>query len=341
MIAAPPSLPDRLLSAGYYLGLAPVTGLWRSPASNHFLQHHYAQAMAALSGLLMLLLAVCLFDTAECVTLIQLPGFEEQVIKQFGSLPTDLDYAELVLIVALIALWVTLLGLCLAGSLRQVPLLKRLMKQSWVVRVSFLANCFVLILIPLFFVLVLWATSLTRRSSGDAKVYFLYDEGISVPRWGYALGLCRISLQADRNWGKGSTVLDQLNKETLRRALACGRVVILATHGDDGYAQTYYSPEILRVSPADTGVKDEKQSSRFLRISVQRPDHKLDNPENVEVSNRLQLAYVFACNGGKRASQWREHLAPAQVITYNRVSTVLDHALWFALTGPSQLKQLR
>jgi len=44
--------------------------------------------------------------------------------------------------------------------------------------------------------------------------------------------------------------------------------------------------------------------------------------ENAPVSSQLQLAYIFACDGGKKASQWEEHLAPAQVITYNRASTV-------------------
>jgi hypothetical protein len=53
------------------------------------------------------------------------------------------------------------------------------------------------------------------------------------------------------------------------------------------------------------------------------------------------VAYIFACNAGKKASQWEEHLSPARVVTYNRLSTVFDHAVWFAFSGPSQLKQLR
>jgi hypothetical protein len=132
-----------------------------------------------------------------------------------------------------------------------------------------------------------------------------------------------------------------LNKQTLRRALADGKVVILATHGDDGYACTYYAPEKIGIGPPDTGTVDENKSSRFLRVSVLGPDNKWSKSENAVVSSHLQLAYIFACDGGKRASQWQEHLAPAQVITYNRASTVWDHACWFAITGPAQLKKLQ
>jgi hypothetical protein len=155
------------------------------------------------------------------------------------------------------------------------------------------------------------------------------------------LGLYRISLQARRNWGKGSTVLDRLNKNTLRTALASGRVVILATHGDAGYVATYFAPEVLGVWPPDSGVTDETKSAHFLRMAVRGTDNKWGMSENVKVSNQLQLAYIFGCNAGNKASQWREHLAPAQVVTYNRLSTVFDHALWFAFTGPSQLETLR
>jgi len=297
--------------------------------------------MAAFAFFLMFFLAACLYDTGECFFIIQFPDFARQLIEQWGSFLAYLDYASWLLIVALVALWITLLGLTLAGSTWQVPLLKRLMRRPRVIRLSLLANPLVLLFVPLITVLALHATSLTRRSGEAAAVYFLYDEGISVPRWGFALGLYRITLQAQKKWGKGCTVLDSLNRETLRVALANGKVVILATHGKDGYADTCYAPEVLRVWPPDTRAVDEEKSSRYLRVSVLGADNKWSKEENVPANSHLQLAYIFACDGGKKASQWQEHLAPAQVITYNRASTVLDHAFWFARTGPAQLKKLQ
>lgn len=198
-----------------------------------------------------------------------------------------------------------------------------------------------LALIALTIVLAFHAASLARTSREGAMVYFLYDEGIPVPRWGYALGLYRVTLQAQRNWGKGSTVLDRLNRENLRAALAHGKVVILATHGGGGYACTFYAAEKLGVGPPGTGATNESQSSRFLRISVLSADNQFHEWENVDVNSELRLVYLFGCDSGKKASQWEEHLAPAQVVSYNRMSTIFDHGLRFAFTAPAQLRTLQ
>jgi len=131
------------------------------------------------------------------------------------------------------------------------------------------------------------------------------------------------------------------SRETLRLALQCGRVLILATHGDNGHAVTCYAPEVLGVWPAEIGAIDETKSLHFLRIGIRGADSKWSNLENVSVNPDLKLAYIFACHGGTKACQWQEHLAPAQVVVYNRFSTVWDHAIWFAFTGPSELKNLK
>ena len=132
-----------------------------------------------------------------------------------------------------------------------------------------------------------------------------------------------------------------MNRDTLRVAFGNGKVVILATHGDHGYAKTYFASEVLSVGPPDTGATDERKSFHFLKARVLGKDNKWSNAENVPVNDQLQLAYIFACDGGNKEAQWREHLAPAHVVSYNRVSTVLDHALWFAFTGPAQLREVR
>ena len=288
--------------------------------------------MAAFFVMLLVLSLVFLLAAGETFIYVNFPNFTH------GFYPGEA--LELTLLLALAALWFLLIGLSLAGSIWQVPLLKRLATRPWVVRFSSIGNSLVLVLIALTIVVAFHATSLTRKSRKDAAVYFLYDEGIPVPRWGYALGLYRVTLQAQRNWGKGSTVLDRLNKRNLRTALAHGKVVILATHGGDGYAATYYAAEKLCVGPPDIGAIDEKKSSRFLRLSLLDADFKPGEWENVNVNSDLRLVYLFACDSGKKASQWEEHVAPARVITYNRMSTVFDHAIWFAFTGPVQLGQI-
>ena len=304
--------------------------------------------MAAFFLLKLALVVFVVADVAATMLAVFFPDLERHFPRNWEWYVTGVTGLP---IVALFVLWLWLLRLAFAGSMRQVMLLKRLTQRSWIVRLSFLANCFVLSLIPIVVALAFHATSLTRTShEGAAAVYFLYDEGIPVPRWAYALGLYRVSLQAQRNWGAGCTVLDRLNKETLRAAFAHGKVVMLATHGGEGYACTYYAAETLCVGPPTPGATNEVNGSRFLRSCVlpydweswkRLKEEKWEKWDDVGVNSELRLVYIFACDAGKRASQWEEHLAPAQVITYNRPSTVLDHGLWFAFTGQKQLKVLQ
>jgi hypothetical protein len=234
MFAPRSSLFNRFLSACCYLGLAPLTKLLPRPSSDPLLEHHKVQAMSALFLLLLLFLAACAVDTAEIILLVGFPDLGRYLVARFGEVAALLDYAKYAALGMLGILWISLLGLAVRGSTWKVPLLKRLSERKWIIRFSFAVNSVVLVLIPLAATFAVHATSLTRRSAEGAAVYFLYDEGAGVPRWGFAMGLCRISLQAHRNWGNGSTVLDSLNRQTLNTALANAKVLILATHGSDG-----------------------------------------------------------------------------------------------------------
>jgi len=333
------TVADRLLSASSYFGLAPLTRCWRARSSSEVVEHHFSQAMAAIAVWLVVLLAAGAWESIECLIYIKFPGVEEHPVLSFVF--SSLDILELCLLLVFLPLFAALTALALLGSTRQVPLLKQLIRKRWPVQISFMLNSSVVVLIPVMMAFAVWATSLTRRSTSEAKVYFLYDAGIPVPRWGYAMVLCRICLEADRNWGKQTTVLDRLTKETLQAGLKNGRVLILATHGERGCAATYYSQQVMGVWPADSGARDEAKSPHFLRVGFRGADGKWRNTENMPVSGELQLAYIFACHAGTRASEWQEHLAPARVVTYNRFSTIWDHALWFAVTGPAELKNLK
>jgi hypothetical protein len=155
------------------------------------------------------------------------------------------------------------------------------------------------------------------------------------------MGLSRISAHARSNWGRQSVVLDRLTRENFRLALKSAKVLVLATHGEGGYAATYFSPEVLSIWPADIGVRNEVNDLRFLCVGLQGANDQWKSIENVSANREIQLAYIFACHAGKKAAQWKEHLAPARVVTYDRFSTIWDHAVWFAFTGPSEMKTVR
>lgn len=295
--------------------------------------------MAAFFLIIIVLIGACGWESTECLVYIHFNLLERHVVIR--TIMSILDRVELFALLSFPPLLLSLVVLALCGSDWQVPLLKRLAKMRWPLQIASIINSGLLFSMPLVGIVLVWALSLTHRSFDGAKVYFLYDRGIPVPRCGYALGLCRISMQAERNWGKDNVVLDSLTKETLRVALKSARVLILATHGERGFAATYCSPEVMGVWPAEIGARDEKGDVRFLHVGFRASNHKWRNVENLSVNSHLQLTYIFACNAGTKAPQWREHLAPALVFTYNRFSTVWDHAIWFAFTGPSFMKTIR
>lgn len=340
MISSRPGLSERLLCFANYLGAAPLTRLWRSKRDEVFFTHHFTQAMAVLFCLASAFIGFYLLDTVRCLVFIAFPQVAQQVTEHWVPFLRFVDYALWLPIIALATIWIMPMVFALCGSTRQLPLLKQLARRSWIIRLSLVFNTLILASIPIITVFAIHATSLTRTSHDGASVYFLYDEGVPVPRWVFTLGMYRITLQADRNWRKESTVVDHLNRANLRTALASGRVVILATHGQQGYAVTYYAPEYLCVGAPDTGTTNENNSPHFLHMKLLQPDNHWGKWENVAVNDNLKLAYLFACHGGEKASQWEEHLSPARVITYNRISTVYDHAWWFAFTGPKLLAQL-
>lgn len=95
-----------------------------------------------------------------------------------------------------------------------------------------------------------------------------------------------------------------------------------------------------RLVNSGDGATNETHGSRFLHTRVFGADDKWGGIESMDVNRDVWLVYIFGCDSGKNVSLWQEHLAPARVVAYNRWSTVFDHALWFALTGPAELRKL-
>jgi len=50
--------------------------------------------------------------------------------------------------------------------------------------------------------------------------------------------------------------------------------------------------------------------------------------------------YLTACHGGDAAIEWREALAPATVISFDRNSAVLEHAFWLWFRAPGVVAEL-
>jgi len=117
-------------------------------------------------------------------------------------------------------------------------------------------------------------------------------------------------------------------------------ISLFMTFSDPAGERRIHPDEVDAVAELVGSIPDMTEGLLFtpLEQSVDHP-YKADGSGPV-FALQLRFPDLFACEAGKRESQWEEHLAPAKVIAYDRASTVWDHAYWFAWSGPAQMKRL-
>ena len=63
--------------------------------------------------------------------------------------------------------------------------------------------------------------------------------------------------------------------------------------------------------------------------------------EAVAINPDLRFVYMSGCDSGQQRDGWVAAFAPAEVITYDRLSAVLEHAWWLWFRGPDKLREIR
>ncbi len=134
--------------------------------------------------------------------------------------------------------------------------------------------------------------------------------GERVPAEIFPLGFYPIAEVSTRRWGSTSVAVEPLTRSSLLRALKNGRMVFIASHGG-----TYPGAISLSPDPGDSFLPGDIQSGGG-------------------VGPKLQFVYIAGCYAGTMEPAWRQSLAPAQVILFNRISLVLEHVNWLWFIGP-------
>ncbi len=320
----PGALP-RLVAAAFYLGLTPFLAWTRRCREDPFVRHHAAQALA------LLLVAA----TTGAVGLLLSLGWAWVIVAHrevIEVLPYGFDWgisAGVLLILALF--WVLGLLTALAGSSRPLPLLGRLAVRPRIRRIGFVVNYACWAFAGLVAGLSLHASSLCR-AEGPAPVYVLYDDMGVAPRWLFHLGAYRIALAARARWGDGSVSVAPLEPPHLEQALRHGRMVVLLCHGRDG--------KIIKedfVAEASTqALMGPGGPCRWVCVCDPRGGDWLW----LTAGEDLRLVYITACDGGRDASHWQEALRPAEVVTFDRLSAMLEHVWWLWLVAPGRVRDL-
>jgi hypothetical protein len=303
-----PTWASRLLATFCYLGLTPFLHLFRVRRDDAFLGHHRAQGPAAP---LMLLLLLCMWPIYLSLETYLVRHHVGQA-SQYGAVQAGVMIVFLAGLGLCGLMTVVGMGTALAGSRRCLPLVNRLARRPRLMRVALAGNSILVVSVALVIGLALHASTLARADVVPAPVYFLYDNAgyEALGTWGPKLFCYRISRVAQQRWGPGKVVVAPITVENLRTAIEYGRFVVLASHGSSGEIHTVDDWAVFPAAFARPG-KD------------------------------LQFVYISACGGGQQATEWQQVFAPAEVVTFDRLSGGLEHLWWLWFEAPDQLRETR
>lgn len=315
----------RLAAASCYVGCAPLfPPAWRRAKS--FLQHHAAQG-SLLVALFVLLIAGAFAKLGVATHLLQNP--ESARLREGFENTTRWIAPGL----AIVWLLFVLAGLvcAAAGSTRGIPLLGWLARRRLCLRAAVAANVLALSCAGLLLGTAWHSNSIARDEIVPAPVYVLVSKLRAeklIPDVLVKLACYRLALASRGRFGEGSVVVTPLNERSLRMALLHGKFVMVWSHGSGGALSM---PGFRAWAGLD--VASDPQSTR---IFVTGPN----GPEPVEVGGGLRLLYLSACYGGSAHESWAAGVAPAEVVTFDRLSGGLEHIGWLWSQAPKRLRDL-
>lgn len=215
-----------------------------------------------------------------------------------------------ILFLCWVVFWVFATGLALRGSDVELPLVDWIARKPRCLFSAFLSFCILYTAIAFTVPLSLYAELMVRQDAKPGKVYLLYEDINRFPRWIFSLGFLPISRAAAQRWGDGNAVSLRLSRKSLERAVREGQFVFIGSHGravglllEDGY-----------VTPEE--------------IKEMRP------------GTQLRFVYLTSCDSGAQREAWEQAFAPAQVVTYDRLTAVLEHIWWLWFTGPEIVRTM-
>jgi len=297
--------PQRARAAAAYLGFLPLFLLFPTPRSGEFSRHHFRQAGALFAVLAALALALAATALSLSYVLVFHRGFYEDFQLERYSLGILRK-----LLLAWGVFWAFGLALALLGSSRPMPLVQRIARRKTTVPLAcaalVLAFGAVAVLVPL----ALHGRALAPPEVTEGPIHFLYEDNGMFPRWLFVLAFYPMTRTAVACWGPESVAIQRFDRDSVFRAAAQAEAIYMGTHG---------TPKGLMLEGGWLVPED-------LR--------------DVEINPGLRFVYLSGCDSGQQREGWVAAFAPAEVITYDRLSAVLEHVWWLWFKGPAKLRSI-
>lgn len=293
---------DRAHAVGFYLGLWPIYALLPEKRAGEFTGHHYRQAGA----LFALFTALTLVFAAVALSLSYLL-INYRAVYQDYHLESYLVGGLRKLYLAWLVFWAFALGLALLGSVRPMPLVERLTHRKPVLRFALASLILAYLAVALSIPVALHGRVLAPPEHTHGPVHFLYDDNGLFPRWLFVIAFYPMTRRATALWGEGAVVIQRFEREAVHHAVTEGEFLYLGTHGT---------------------VKGLMIEGGWLVP---------EDLEDIDINPNLKFVYLSGCDSGQQRDGWLAAFAPAEVVTYDRLSAVLEHVWWLWFRGPAKL----
>jgi len=288
-----------------YLGVAPWFWFSTRRRSDPFVEHHFRQAL----GIFLLLFIVTVVFIVVVAALSYTMIHQRVLYDQTHPEPRLMSLTRK-LFLCWMVFWIYGAGLAVAGSVRDMPIVAFLARRSLAIGVTAVLLVMVELTAAGVFPVVVHAARLARQDAAPGKAYLIYEDINRFPRWLFTFGFYRISLAAREKWGPDSVVALRMTEEHVRRALREGHFVFIGSHG---LARGLLAGKGL-ITPEDVARMDK--------------------------NSRLQFVYLTSCDSGTQQKAWEEAFAPAKVVTYDRLTAVVEHISWLWFRGPDVVRGL-
>ena len=115
-----------------------------------------------------------------------------------------------------------------------------------------------------------------------------------------------------------------------------GKLVFLACHGREGNITT----SNLWIVPHPFLTDDREPANHGVFVTVRENDDPEQEWIALSTGKSTRLVYITGCDSGAKARLWEAAFAPAEVKTFDRLSTVAEHIVWLWVDGPERVREL-